>query len=66
MRFLLKKIKIPKWRLDVWKAIIESESKSDIIDDFNRDSPYVLAFSAGVNTGLKMALDWFIAYVEGG
>jgi len=61
-----KKIKIPKWRIELWKSIIEIESKTFITNKDHPENQRIDDYAHGFNDGLYMAYTWFIKYVEGG
>ena len=65
MRFMQRKIKLQAWRLEMWKSIIEIESKTFITNKDNPDDQHVHDYADGFNDGLKMARSWFAKFVEG-
>jgi len=58
-------IKIPRWRIALWKHTCLESSKTDIIDPDDPTNGMIREYSNGVNSGLRMAVTWYEKYVEG-
>ena len=66
MRFKQRRTKVETWRIELWKSIIDVESKSFIDSPDNPNDQRINDYAAGFNDGMLMARSWYAKYVEGG